>query len=73
MQRPYFTLKRFNFYVRNIILNDGSTCTFVAAGCEWDLFMDPRDYVGAVVIIYKPSKDASVTAKFKNTENSISL
>lgn len=30
-----------------MILNDGSTCTFVAAGCEWDLFMDPRDYVGS--------------------------
>lgn len=50
-------------------------CTLVAAGCEWDLFMDPRDYIGslAVIIIYIPSKDAPVTAKFKNTENSISF
>lgn len=60
-----------------MILNVRSMCTLVAAGCEWDLpvFMDPRDYIGslAVIIIYIPSKDAPVTAKFKNTENSISF
>lgn len=58
-----------------MILNVRSMCTLVAAGCEWDLFMDPRDYIGslAVIIIYIPSKDASVTAKFKNTGNSISF
>lgn len=58
-----------------MILNDGSTCTFVAAGCEWGPIYGSQGLRREllIVIIYKPSKDASVTAKFKNTENSISL
>lgn len=50
-------------------------CTLVVVGCEWDLFMDFRDYIGSlvVIIIYIFSKDVFVIVKFKNIENLISF
>lgn len=52
-----------------------SMCILVVVGCEWDLFMDFRDYIGSlvVIIIYIFSKDVFVIVKFKNIENLISF